>query len=319
MRIDITARRFDEEIRKLGALSEDELFEELKENALLRGYFGETCAPGYARDARWYEKSDVFPARFKGWFLYWTRKEWEKFNRGDDDALRYWGPKIREVLGWYNDWPEVRDWWAEAADAISREKIERVAQFMYHVPEIYQSATLADFQTPMGKSIIKGILEDGESYLLYGGRGVGKSHLCWALGISMAEEGTECRVYDARVFFASLSGIARQSSKSVPELIDEQLSKHPKVLIIDEADKLDKDGTEMKMLSLLVSRRCEEMRQTVLACNSDNEEMLSGILGESIIDRFRSAKWKAHVVGLGNNGKRPRDAALQAAKEEKDG
>ena len=81
----------------------------------------------------------------------------------------------------------------------------------------------------------------------------------------------------------------------------------------------DKDGTDMKMLSLLVSRRCEEMKQTVLACNSDNEEMLSGILGESIVDRFHSAKWKAHVVGLGNNGKRPRDAELSAAKEKKDG
>ena len=319
MRIDATARRFDEEIRKIAVLSEDELSEELKENTLLRLYFAETCAPGYSRDAKWYENSDAFPDRFKGWFLYWTPKEHEKLSRGDEDAIRYWGPKIREVLGWYNNWPEVRDWWAEASDAISREKIERVGAFMARVPEIYQSATLQDFQTPTGKAIIRGVMENGESYLLYGGRGVGKSHLCWALGISMIEGDTECRVYDARVFFASLSGIARQSSKSVPELIDEQLSKHPRVLIIDEVDKLDKDGTEMKMLSLLVSRRCEEMRQMVLACNSDSKEMLSDMLGESIIDRFSSSKWKAHIVNLGSVSKRPKDAALQAAKEEKDG
>ena len=179
-----------------------------------------------------------------------------------------------------------------------------LVNFLESVPAVYRNASVEDFPSGAGKEIVQGVLERGESYLLYGGRGIGKTHLCWALTIALVKASKEARFYDARTIFSKLSIISKNSYRSVTELVDEQLSKHPEVLFIDEVDKLDRGSSDSKNLQFLISRRSEELKQTIICCNAENDQDLSMILGESAIDRFRSQKWKAHIVNLGVKGKR---------------
>ena len=304
MRINVNSPRFDEEIRKLASMEEGDIIAEVLENDALRFYLGEACAPAYKRDVRWYSDSKVYPERYRNWFTNWNMKDWENFQKKDEHSVAYWAPKIVEMLAWYNDWPEAKEWWKKHGEELNETRTRKLVNFMESVPAIYRNASIDDFSSGVGKEIVQGVLERGESYLLYGGRGIGKTHLCWALTIALVKAEKEARFYDARTIFSKLSIISKNSYRSVTELVDEQLSKHPEVLFIDEVDKLDRGSSDSKNLQFLISRRSEELKQTIICCNAENDQDLSMILGESAIDRFRSQKWKAHIVNLGVKGKR---------------
>ena len=304
MRINMYSPRFDEEIRKLASMEEGDIIAEVLEDDTLRYFLGESCAPSYKVDAGWYADSKNYPDRYKKWFSAWNLNDWEKFRAKDEHAVAYWAPKIVEALAWYNDYPSARKWWEKHGEELTEMKTRKLLNFVESIPVIYKNASIDDFPSGVGKEIVQGVLERGESFLLYGGRGIGKTHLCWALTRAFIENEKEARFYDARTIFSKLSIISKSSYRSVTELVDDQLSKHPEVLFIDEVDKLDRGSSDSKNLQFLISRRSEELKQTIICCNAENDQDLSMILGESAIDRFRSQKWKAHIVNLGVKGKR---------------
>ena len=292
---------FRKEVDKLVALSDGELISLVMEDPILRGYLGESCAPAYYRDAKWYADSKHYPERFKKWFSGWSRKDWENFQKKDEHAVAYWAPKIVDALNWYSSTPDVKAWWEELEKDREAERLMKLQEFYDLIPKEFKNATVDTLTGGALEIAVK--ITSGTSGILYGGNGVGKSHLGWAVVRNIKENKGKAHFFKMFSLNAVI-GAAATSGVRMDKFIDEMFVSGNSLLVVDEVDKVEMGGATFKNFSYLVDRRCEEQLPTVLLCNAANPEELEAKLGSSIISRFKSKTWPAEIWYVGTKDKR---------------
>lgn len=277
----------------------DEMVNLVVEDENLRGYLGYTCAWDYRQRAG---DSNMPKAIFSD-FHEWTWKEAEKYvEESDRHTIGIWTPKITHALCWLLKQPvsrEDRKKEQEAREKLLKERedsewAERLARFYERVPKIFKSASVSDFTGPW-KEVVSKLLR-GESMILFGKNGIGKTRLGWALGMHFLQERKYCFFQTLQELNDGINRWVLQRGVSATDAINEVLMRNLPVLIIDEADKVEMQGVPFRNLSYLINRRYEEQLQTVLFCNAVDIEELKSKFGGSIIDRFRANTWPAEII-----------------------
>lgn len=317
--MDLEGDDFLAEVRWLSELPLGDLVSEVKGNEALRGYLGETCAQSYRKDAAWYADSkDVEPCFRCHDFRDWDNEQLRMFvEEKHEGIIGQWAPIIVKTLLARMMQPsevEYRKKLAREADIAKQHemKLRRDKdwqEFLHIVPRLYRNASVKDFSDGARKSIITPILETGLSCILYGGNGVGKTHLAWALFREFRYEGTTSWLSTLSALLSDISTKAITYKRSAIDIIEASMVRQLQVLLIDECDKTDIEGSAFKNFSHLINRRYEEGLQTVLLCNAIDKEELKRKLGDSIVSRFSSDAWVAKVIPLLGDDKRQKRTA----------
>ena len=321
---------FDEYIERLSTAPIEEIVETVANDIDLRGYLS-ACAGTYANEAdtdKWNYDHGSYSG--KDWdFLHfwetsqflvgWTWKDMVKFEEEvDRKSIAYWAPKILRCL--------VQRMKSAHSQQVKKEleqhheelekkrRADQLSEFMSRVPKLYRNASIHDFSSKAWQDVIKGV-DEGHSYLIYGGNGIGKTHFGYAVSIKIFEEGGTCEFRKLSTLLLGISALAQGSRMSTMDIIDMGLVRSKPILIIDECDKIDQKDTAFRNFSYLIDRRYEEQLQTILLCNADNADDLRAKLGSSICDRFTSKKWKADVVDF-CGAKSRREAGTEKPTEE---
>ena len=123
-------------------------------------------------------------------------------------------------------------------------------------------------------------LRSGKSAIIYGGNGVGKTHLAFAAIRHQIELGISSRYVLAFDFFTEVKRSFRDDST------DAILKRYATAgyLVIDEVDKAFGSQTEFVYLYSLVNERYNRMLPTVLITNADDTELVS-VIGSSTLSR----------------------------------
>ena len=299
---DLTPFFLDEEAERLASLTDEELLKELEDSPEFLGYLASTCGPEYREQAKWYDDPIFQP------FREWTWRIEDAVRQKRPDAMRYWCPKLVRALSHMSHMEFSRnrrkDMEQEREEYLERERKELLESFLKSVPATYRDAELSDFGSDKQKALVKRIL-DGASLLVYGGNGVGKSHLAWSLAKHWKREGKRS-VYIMKLAYLNsfLANLSMTSGRSGVEIIERYYVKTLEVMIIDEVDKAQKGDVAFRNLEYMVDRRYEEQKQTILFCNASSEEELTAKLGPSLVSRFYAKSWNASIVDFGTADKR---------------
>lgn len=123
-------------------------------------------------------------------------------------------------------------------------------------------------------------LKTGRSAIIYGGNGVGKTHLAFAAIRAQVELGISSRYALAFDFFTEVKRSFRDDST------DAILKRYATAgyLVIDEVDKAFGSQTEFVYLYSLINERYNRMLPTVLITNADEAELVS-VIGSSTLSR----------------------------------
>ena len=318
--MDLQSEEFFKQVCEFADLPVDDIVAEVIDNERFRHYLAETCASAYHKDFAWFGGHKDVDACYRCEdFESWTYEDCDNFaNKVADGSIRYWAPIILKTLKARMSMPsEVKARKDEARIAEEVQKAaehkrlrEMQAEFKRIIPEEYRTATVQDF--PAIKDLIVGpIIEKGMSAILYGGNGVGKTRLAWALMREFRKEGISSSYDNLAAFLAQLSSLAMIQKRSAIDVIECGMVKQIGVMIFDECDKTEIEGNAFRNFSYLINRRYEEGKQTLIFCNALNDDELRHKLGDSIVSRFHSESWGAKVFFLGNNDKRPKKPPTQ--------
>ena len=123
-------------------------------------------------------------------------------------------------------------------------------------------------------------LRTGKSAIIFGGNGVGKTHLAFAAIRTQIELGISSQYILAFDFFTEVKRSFRDDST------DSILKRYAAVgyLVIDEVDKAFGSQTEFVYLYSLINERYNRMLPTVLITNADEAELVS-VIGSSTLSR----------------------------------
>ena len=277
----------------------EEMVNLVVEDETLRGYLGHVCAHDYAHRLDDPTLPKTLFAPFKEWNWITAEKYVDDIDR---KTIGIWTPTITHALCYMLRQPisqEARKKEQEERDRILKEKedrewSERLARFYDRVPRIFQNASISDFTGPWNEVVSK-ILK-GESMILFGGQGIGKTRLGWALGMHFLQDRKYCFFQTLQELNDGINKWVLQKSISASDAINEVLMKNLPVLIIDEADKVELSGVPFRNLNYLINRRYEEQLQTLLFCNSSGIDELRTKFGDSVVDRFRAKTWPAEII-----------------------
>lgn len=301
--IDFRGRFIDEEAERLASLTDDELVKELEESPEFCSYLADACAPEYKQQALWYDDSILQP------FKDWTAKAWVAVKQRRPDALMYWGTRLVRVLNHMShaEFSRNKRKGIEAEDKANAEIIhkERLDEFIRRIPKLYRDACLRDFRSEGATAIIAKCLE-GASLILWGGNGVGKTHLGWALARKWHEDNPDDKTVFRSLDFicAKISSSAIASGRSGIEIIEAMYLHAVDHLIIDECDKAKHTDTVFSNFQHIINRRYEEGLQTILFCNAVDQTELENRLGSSIVSRFTAKSWNAEVIQIRGRDRR---------------
>lgn len=300
------------QIAKASALSDEELVKELQESPDFCSYLAGTCAPGFQLYAKLWEADKSKPLQP---FLQWNEKAELGIRQQRTEALSYWGVKLVKALNWMANTEPARNATEELKKEISQHKAEidakkrlerkeRLLQFYASIPALYKTASLKDFGD---SKLVKNLL-GGMSAVIYGGNGIGKTHLGWAITRHWREEEQDKDPFayfaPFSMLMAMISMLAANAKVSGPEIIEQNYLHKISHLIIDECDKTDMGDVAFRNFSHLIGRRYEEGLQTILICNADSEEKVREILGDSVFSRFRAKSWNADIIKVSGEDKR---------------
>jgi len=123
-------------------------------------------------------------------------------------------------------------------------------------------------------------LKTGRSAIIYGGNGLGKTHLAFASIRYQVEHGVSSRYALAFDFFSEIKRSFRDDSTGAVMRRYAQTG----YLVIDEVDKAFGSQTEFVYLYALVNERYNMMLPTVLITNANEEDLVS-VIGTSTLSR----------------------------------
>lgn len=187
---------------------------------------------------------------------------------------------------------------AETARAARRAEIDEALKCLAkETPTRYLGASLDDFGIRSPLSAEKGSLMAGESKLLIGTAGIGKTRLAWALMRYWTEAGETCRAVKAQELLSEMKALQAKGIDTYGE-IRSRYGRDLQHLVIDEIDKIYGTQADYMLLSFLIDIRYEEMIQTVVMGNRPKDRSVEDLLGSASFSRLSGDGAEArYVVG----------------------
>jgi DNA replication protein DnaC len=182
---------------------------------------------------------------------------------------------------------EVKRRQRDAAERDRREmqgKIEDL-RARWNAPDRHAKKTppLADDEWHRRFEELKGRLGSGFLVALVGGRGTGKTQMAVEIMRTATEMLRSARFCCALDFFIDVKGTYDTGGKKEGDVLMEYSK--PKLLVIDETQERGETPWEDRLLTHLINRRYNEMKDTLLIANQRREEFLASV-GPSIASRL---------------------------------
>lgn len=178
---------------------------------------------------------------------------------------------------------------AKSDEEIEREKQQGILEsFLRTVPARYRDADLSkDFHATFIEDLRK-----GQSAIVVGGNGIGKTRLAWALAQAWKREVPRCTVRIVKG--AALLSEVKSIEGDWYRYIETEYGRCDH-LFIDEIDKIKGSEADWMLLTYLIDYRYEWMRQTVVMGNCSKEETLS-LIGQSSYSRLSGDGARAYSL-----------------------
>ena len=140
-------------------------------------------------------------------------------------------------------------------------------------------------------------LQAGESLILYGAVGVGKTHVAQAMGHLAIRAGAEVRFHKTSRILADLAG------GHVDRTFDKRLTSHVKadLLILDDFAMREFTAAQADYLYELISQRVAEGRSTAITANRAPQDWYplfpNPVVAESLLDRLINTSHQVFMNG----------------------
>ncbi len=307
-------------IEKLMGLSDDELFGKLKKDYLLKSAihalvnnFSIAGKPDWRKGFEsWdYETFEKWEADDRATIVHWARMGLgRQLDLLRDPELRAKRQKVLDEMAEHKRKVE-----AEADQKFQELKIRERNMLSTSIPKLYAKAELEDFPGSSQKQLITNILH-GYSYILYGGRGIGKTHLGWAVTKAFIKKDKFPyfkKAVELKLEIEALASGARSRNPDqefFTQVLNRRYVEGFDLMMVDEVDKGILGDSAFQHFLYLMDRRYEEQKQTILFCNSENWDELTKSVGSSLVSRFGDKRWHAQVLNLGKADKRPKEEVV---------
>ena len=214
------------------------------------------------------------------------RRRLADFTQAELDRLRTNVGRVSSLTGKI---PE--DMKIEEVDSKLREESAALSDFQRRIPKRYREADIEkDFHSPF---VMK--LFNGQSGVVIGGNGIGKTRLAWALAAAWKKQKpfSEAAII---VKGAELLSEVKAIDGDWYRYIRDTYGRNEH-LFIDEIDKIKGSEADWMLLTYLIDYRYEWMKQTVVMGNCTKDEAIK-LLGQSSYSRLAGDGAEAyHLVG----------------------
>lgn len=214
------------------------------------------------------------------------RRRLADFTQAELDRLRTNVGRVSSLTG-----KSPEDMKIEEVDSKLREESAALSDFQRRIPKRYREADIEkDFHSPF---VMK--LFNGQSGVVIGGNGIGKTRLAWALAAAWKKQKpfSEAAII---VKGAELLSEVKAIDGDWYRYIRDTYGRNEH-LFIDEIDKIKGSEADWMLLTYLIDYRYEWMKQTVVMGNCSKDEAIK-LLGQSSYSRLAGDGAEAyHLVG----------------------
>lgn len=214
------------------------------------------------------------------------RRRLADFTQAELDRLRTNVGRVSSLTG-----KSPEDMKIEEVDSKLREESAALSDFQRRIPKRYREADIEkDFHSPF---VMK--LFNGQSGVVIGGNGIGKTRLAWALAAAWKKQKpfSEAAII---VKGAELLSEVKAIDGDWYRYIRDTYGRNEH-LFIDEIDKIKGSEADWMLLTYLIDFRYEWMKQTVVMGNCTKDEAIK-LLGQSSYSRLAGDGAEAyHLVG----------------------
>ncbi len=209
----------------------------------------------------------------------------DDFSISDFEKLKTGAERVASLLG-----RNVEELKVEEVDRKNDELRIKLKLFEESVPFRYKDADLQkDFHAPFIES-----LKNGQSGVVVGGNGIGKTRLAWALARYWKQQNPSCsvQIIKGAELLSEVKAIDGDWYRYIREVYGK--SEH---LFIDEIDKIKGTEADWMLLTYLIDYRYEWCWQTIVLGNCGKDEAMR-LLGQSSYSRLSGDGAEAyHLVG----------------------
>ena len=214
------------------------------------------------------------------------RRRLADFTQAELDRLRTNVGRVSSLTG-----KSPEDMKIEEVDSKLRKESAALSDFQRRIPKRYREADIEkDFHSPF---VMK--LFNGQSGVVIGGNGIGKTRLAWALAAAWKKQKpfSEAAII---VKGAELLSEVKAIDGDWYRYIRDTYGRNEH-LFIDEIDKIKGSEADWMLLTYLIDYRYEWMKQTVVMGNCTKDEAIK-LLGQSSYSRLAGDGAEAyHLVG----------------------
>jgi DNA replication protein DnaC len=187
---------------------------------------------------------------------------------------------------------------AQRCECYLKEHENRLRSKM-NIPKRYEECTIENFE-PVTKAHRHAVAEVGiyveqfpknhEGFLIYGGTGVGKTHLAIGLMKKIAEKGYSCLFYDFRDLLNDIKA-TYQPNSSITETEILGRIYYVDVFILDELGAEKTTGWVRDTLMTILNKRYNDQKTTIITTNftdisSNDEDSLEERIGSRLRSRL---------------------------------